>query len=254
MAWTSVTGIDQRGRWRLRERGRRGRTRVELRLLLRRRRPGHLRLGRRARRGADRRAATCAGRCSSSSARSSTSSCATPPPPAARRALGLASYLEPCPAGSALDILVVDDDAPLRDMLTRSFEREGHRVTAVADGARRARRGRRGSFDVVLLDVALGAGPAGHDVARALRARRDVVPIIMLTALDSEADASRAWRPAPTTTSPSRSGWPSCAAASAPCCAAPHGPRGRRRRRRGRPRRARPARARGDRGRVAGAR
>jgi DNA-binding response OmpR family regulator len=41
---------------------------------------------------------------------------------------------------------------------------------------------------VVLLDVALGPGPAGHDVARALRQRRAVVPIIMLTALDSEAD------------------------------------------------------------------
>src|SRR6476619_2032482 len=37
-------------------------------------------------------------------------------------------------ASSALDILLVDDDRPLREMLTRSFEREGHRVTAVADG------------------------------------------------------------------------------------------------------------------------
>ena len=36
--------------------------------------------------------------------------------------------------GSVLDILVVDDDGPLRDMLSRSFEREGHRGTAVADG------------------------------------------------------------------------------------------------------------------------
>ena len=44
-------------------------------------------------------------------------------------------------------------------------------------------------FDVVLLDIALGEGPTGHDVARMLRRRRDVVPIIMLTALDSEADA-----------------------------------------------------------------
>ena len=41
----------------------------------------------------------------------------------------------------------------------------------------------------MLLDVALGEGPTGHDVARLLRRRRDVVPIIMLTALDSEADA-----------------------------------------------------------------
>jgi DNA-binding response OmpR family regulator len=89
---------------------------------------------------------------------------------------------------SALDILVVDDDAPLREMLVRSFEREGHRVTAVPDGEQALEVTVDHEFDVVLLDVALGPGPAGHDVARAIRARRDVVPIIMLTALDSEAD------------------------------------------------------------------
>ena len=89
---------------------------------------------------------------------------------------------------SALDILVVDDDEPLREMLTRSFEREGHRVTAVADGEAAIAQATERDFDVVLLDVALGPGPAGHDVARALRQRRAVVPIIMLTALDSEAD------------------------------------------------------------------
>ena len=88
-----------------------------------------------------------------------------------------------------LDILVVDDDQPLRDMLSRSFEREGHRVTAVADGHAALSAAAERPYDVVLLDVALGAGPAGYDVARLLRARRDVVPIIMLTALDSEADA-----------------------------------------------------------------
>ena len=90
---------------------------------------------------------------------------------------------------STLDILLVDDDRPLREMLTRSFEREGHRVTAVADGKTALAAAADRPYDVVLLDVALGAGPTGHDVARMLRGRRDVVPIIMLTALDSEADA-----------------------------------------------------------------
>jgi DNA-binding response OmpR family regulator len=90
---------------------------------------------------------------------------------------------------TALDILLVDDDGPLREMLTRSFEREGHRVTAVADGDAALAAAGDQAFDVVLLDVALGEGPTGHDVARMLRRRRDVVPIIMLTALDSEADA-----------------------------------------------------------------
>ena len=93
------------------------------------------------------------------------------------------------PPGSALDILVVDDDDALRNMLTRSFEREGHRITSVADGHDALEEAGRGHFDVILLDVALGPGPTGYDIARALRARRNVTPVIMLTALDSEADA-----------------------------------------------------------------
>jgi len=93
------------------------------------------------------------------------------------------------PPDGSLDILLVDDDAPLREMLSRSFTREGHSITAVASGAEALDRAEGGSYDIVLLDVALGPGPSGYDVARELRARRNVVPIIMLTALDSEADA-----------------------------------------------------------------
>ncbi|HWT93159.1 MAG TPA: response regulator transcription factor [Solirubrobacteraceae bacterium] len=90
---------------------------------------------------------------------------------------------------SALKILVVDDEADLRALLERSFAREGHEVVAVADGAQALDQANADGFDIVLLDVALGPGPSGYDVARELRARRNVVPIIMLTALDSEADA-----------------------------------------------------------------
>jgi DNA-binding response OmpR family regulator len=90
---------------------------------------------------------------------------------------------------ATLKILVVDDEADLRELLTRSFTREGHEVAAVVDGNEALERTGHEAFDVVLLDVALGPGPSGYDVARQLRARRNVVPIIMLTALDSEADA-----------------------------------------------------------------
>lgn len=89
----------------------------------------------------------------------------------------------------ALNILVVDDEAPLREMLSRSFEREGHRVLAVADAAAALDRAATEDFDVVLLDVALGPGADGNEVCRELRSRRNVVPVIMLTARDSEADA-----------------------------------------------------------------
>jgi DNA-binding response OmpR family regulator len=89
----------------------------------------------------------------------------------------------------SLSILVVDDESDLREMLTRSFSREGHRVIAVPDGRTAIEHAGTEHFDIVLLDVALGAGPDGYEVCRSLRSRRNVVPIIMLTALDSEADA-----------------------------------------------------------------
>ena len=99
-----------------------------------------------------------------------------------------------CPSGmqtaSALDILVVDDDEPLREMLTRSFEREGHRVTAVRRRRAGARRAPPSGPSTSCCSTSRSApGRPATTSARALRARRNVVPIIMLTALDSEADA-----------------------------------------------------------------
>ena len=93
-------------------------------------------------------------------------------------------------AAQNLDILVCDDDPSLREALRQSFEREGHRVLAVADGRSAIDRASTQPFDVMLLDVALGrASLDGYEVCRTLRERRNNVPIIMLTALDSEADA-----------------------------------------------------------------
>jgi DNA-binding response OmpR family regulator len=92
-------------------------------------------------------------------------------------------------AAEMLNVLVVDDDSELREQIKRLFERDGHRVMAVADGRSAVDRATTDHFDIVLLDVGLGPGPDGYDVCRSLRDRRNVVPIIMLTALDSEADA-----------------------------------------------------------------
>ena len=92
-------------------------------------------------------------------------------------------------ATQSLDILVVEDDSAVRKTLVDSFTREGHRALAVADGAAAIDHATTGHFDMILRDVALGPGPDGYEVCRALRARRNIVPVIMLTALDSEADA-----------------------------------------------------------------
>jgi DNA-binding response OmpR family regulator len=90
---------------------------------------------------------------------------------------------------TSLDILIVDDESDLRESLRRSFTREGHSVLAVPDGKSAIDYASTRRFDVILLDVALGGLPDGYGVCRTLRERRNVVPIIMLTALDSEADA-----------------------------------------------------------------
>ena len=83
-------------------------------------------------------------------------------------------------------ILVVDDDAKLRDLLVRFLSREGFRVTAAEDAAAARDRLRAREFDLIGRDV-LMPGESGVDLTRALRRDADV-PILMLTAV-SEAEA-----------------------------------------------------------------
>jgi len=89
-----------------------------------------------------------------------------------------------------MNILICDDEFALREALRQSFERDGHRVSTVADGHAAIDRASTESYDVLLLDVSLGPGsPNGHEVCAELRRRRNVIAIIMLTARDGEVDA-----------------------------------------------------------------
>lgn len=84
-------------------------------------------------------------------------------------------------------ILVVDDDARIRQMLLRYFEDEGYRVTAVANGAGMRDCLRKSTVDVILLDLGLAGGEDGLTLAREIRSHSDV-PIIMLTGRDDVVD------------------------------------------------------------------
>ncbi len=84
-------------------------------------------------------------------------------------------------------LLVVDDDGRIRQMLARYFEDEGYRVTTVADGKSMREAMSRAMPDLVLLDLMLGPGESGLDLARELRSRSDI-PIIMLTGRDDVVD------------------------------------------------------------------
>jgi DNA-binding response OmpR family regulator len=83
-------------------------------------------------------------------------------------------------------ILVVEDEPMLRETLAESLETEGFEVVQAGDGRRAIEAFRARTPDVVLLDLMLPEIP-GLEVARAIRAESRV-PIIILTARDSEID------------------------------------------------------------------
>ena len=83
-------------------------------------------------------------------------------------------------------ILLVEDEESYREPLTFQLERDGFAVVAVDDGLAALVAYDRSAPDLVLLDVML-PGMSGTEVCRALRTRGNV-PVIMLTAKDSEID------------------------------------------------------------------
>ena len=83
-------------------------------------------------------------------------------------------------------ILVVDDDTALAEMIGIMLESEGHTPSFCADGAKAMDIFRQVEPDLVLLDLML-PGVDGVELCRLIRAESDV-PVIMLTARDSEAD------------------------------------------------------------------
>lgn len=83
-------------------------------------------------------------------------------------------------------ILVVDDDAKVRQLLRRCFEPEGYVVTEAASGAEMARVMQSSRVDLVTLDLAM-PGEDGFTLARRLREMSDV-PIIMVTGKDDPID------------------------------------------------------------------
>ncbi|HEV8564974.1 MAG TPA: response regulator transcription factor [Actinomycetota bacterium] len=83
-------------------------------------------------------------------------------------------------------ILIVEDEESLADSVRYNLEREGYAVAVATDGRRALEKFRAESPSLVILDLMLPE-MSGLDVCRMIRAESDV-PIIMVTAKDSEAD------------------------------------------------------------------
>jgi two-component system OmpR family response regulator len=87
-------------------------------------------------------------------------------------------------------VAVVEDDPAIRDNYLAGLRRQGYRVAGYA-GRKEALTGFANRFpDLVIIDVSLGAEvEGGFDLCRELRARSAQLPIIFLTARESELDA-----------------------------------------------------------------
>lgn len=84
-------------------------------------------------------------------------------------------------------ILVVDDDARIRDLLRRYLSQEGFDVLLAEDGKSLTRVMMRETADLIVLDLMM-PGEDGLSICRRLRATNDLTPIIMLTAKGEDID------------------------------------------------------------------
>jgi two-component system, OmpR family, phosphate regulon response regulator OmpR len=84
-------------------------------------------------------------------------------------------------------IIVVDDDARLRELLNRYLTEQGFSVRAVADSNEMNRWIARERYDLMVLDLMM-PGEDGLSICRRLRGVGDKIPIIMLTAKGDDVD------------------------------------------------------------------
>ena len=84
-------------------------------------------------------------------------------------------------------VLVVDDEAPITELLSTALRYMGYEVTTAATGNAALESASKSPPDLVVLDVML-PDIDGFEVCRRLRADGDFVPVIFLTARDAEED------------------------------------------------------------------
>jgi len=83
-------------------------------------------------------------------------------------------------------LLIVDDDARLRELLRRYLADSGFRVTTAADAGEARSQLASFAFDLVVLDVMM-PGESGFDLTRALRSEGRI-PVLLLTAMAEPED------------------------------------------------------------------
>jgi DNA-binding response OmpR family regulator len=87
-------------------------------------------------------------------------------------------------------ILVAEDDGALREFVSRALLKNGHDVTAVADGAQALDALRTGKYDMVVADIAM-PGIDGVTLAREIAKQHADLPILLMTGYASERECAQ---------------------------------------------------------------
>jgi DNA-binding response OmpR family regulator len=87
-------------------------------------------------------------------------------------------------------LLIADDLVPIRQMVRITLSTQGWTILEAENGVKALEMARSEHPDLMLLDVDMGSGPSGFDVCRELKGADETkgIPIVMLTAHDSESD------------------------------------------------------------------
>ena len=111
--------------------------------------------------------------------------------PAAARADNAAGPGAKPPAPRVGSVLVIDDEADVRDLVADVLMSHGHRITVAAGGREGLARFEAGRYDVVLTDLGM-PDLDGWQVARAIKASRGDIPVLLLTGWADATDPSGA--------------------------------------------------------------
>ena len=95
----------------------------------------------------------------------------------------------PAKSESMLSVLVVDDEARSREVLTAYLRTDHHAVAAASSGREALEKFKRGRFDLVLMDRAMPE-MSGEQTARFIKQIRQDVPVILLSGFSGGVEAS----------------------------------------------------------------
>ncbi len=87
-------------------------------------------------------------------------------------------------------LLIVEDEATAAKALERKFRASGFEATVCGDGEEALKAVAHKTFDVILLDLVLPKKD-GYEVLKALKDKGNATPVVVLTNLCAESDASR---------------------------------------------------------------